>query len=165
MLKDIQIDESPRLISYAYDRTNKTVDYNYEAEDGTRVENTLQFQSEPVIYTYHRNNRIAIVEFEGEVDKLTALPIAVQYMASNGPELDIDPLDYTYSVEVEKQKAIAAGKPEAIAEKIAIGKVSAQLKEQFFLYQPMYNDSKSTVSQYLEKYSLPKIKQAYLIKS
>lgn len=51
---------------------------------------------------------------------------------------------------IAKEKAIAAGKPEAILEKIAEGAVASMLKENTLLSQPFVKDSGKTVEQYLK---------------
>ena len=51
---------------------------------------------------------------------------------------------------IAKEKAIAAGKPEAILEKIAEGAVASMLKENTLLSQPFVKDGSKTVEQYLK---------------
>jgi elongation factor Ts len=51
---------------------------------------------------------------------------------------------------IAREKAIAAGKPEAILDKIADGAVNSMLKENTLLSQPFVKDSSKTVDQYLK---------------
>jgi translation elongation factor EF-Ts len=170
MVKDIQIDESPREISVMITPVRDGLQgmlITYETETGAHMSIRLHdlIPGNFVTYMYHRNNRVAIIKFEGPVDSEKAMPVAVQYMSADGPEIDCPAELYGLYLKAEKEEAMISGKPEAIAEKIAIGKVAAKLKGSCLLYQPMYNDAKCTVKQYMEKHGLPNIKKAYLIKS
>ncbi|MBX2817918.1 MAG: translation elongation factor Ts [Saprospiraceae bacterium] len=53
-------------------------------------------------------------------------------------------------IEIGKEQARAEGKPEAIIEKIAMGKLGKFFKENTLLNQAFVKDSKQTVSQYLK---------------
>ena len=54
-------------------------------------------------------------------------------------------------VAIAKEKAIAAGKPESILEKIAEGAANTFLKENTLLTQPFVKDGSKTVQQYLNE--------------
>jgi elongation factor Ts len=51
---------------------------------------------------------------------------------------------------IAKEKAVAAGKPEAILDKIAEGAVNSMLKDSTLLSQPFVKDGSKTVDQYLK---------------
>jgi elongation factor Ts len=51
---------------------------------------------------------------------------------------------------IAREKAIAAGKPEAILDKISEGAVNSMLKENTLLSQPFVKDGSKTVDQYLK---------------
>ncbi|UTW63553.1 elongation factor Ts [bacterium SCSIO 12741] len=54
-------------------------------------------------------------------------------------------------MEIGKEQAIAEGKPEQIAEKIAVGKLNKFFKEKTLMNQEFIKESKKTVKQYLKE--------------
>jgi translation elongation factor EF-Ts len=103
------------------------------------------------IYRYHNGNRLAFIRFAEDVDPEAVKPLAVQCVAGSPTHVqreDVENLDEM--IRLAKEEAIATGKPEAIAEKIATGKVNSQLKEYVFLEQTMYNEN-ITVAKFAER--------------
>ena len=79
--------------------------------------------------------------------------IAMQVAAMKPIALDKEGVDETTiakEVEIGKEQARMEGKPEAIIEKIAMGKLNKFFKENTLLNQDFVKDGKKTVSQYLK---------------
>lgn len=104
------------------------------------------------VYVHHNRSRAAIVRYIGDnVD--AAKKIAMQICAMKPTcvsKNDLNQVEYQAMLEKAKQEARDAGKPEAILDKIADGKVNSQLKEFVLLEQPMFDDAKMTVGQFAQ---------------
>jgi elongation factor Ts len=112
----------------------------------------------PSVVAYiHPGNKLAtIVGFsKPNVDEQIARDIAMQVAAMN--PVSILPEEVSEEIKerersIAKEKAIAAGKPENLLERIAEGAVTKFVKEFTLLQQEFIKDSKITVAQYLAKY-------------
>ncbi len=107
-------------------------------------------------YAYiHPGNRLAtIAGFNKSDDKLTdaGKDIVMQIAAMDPVALDKDSVsDETVKREIEigMDQARQEGKPEALLEKIAMGKLNKFYKENTLVNQAFIKDSKKNVSQYL----------------
>lgn len=115
-------------------------------------------EGEQVVAYIHSNRKAAgVVSFEntGETD-VTDLgrDVAMQIVAMKPVGLDKDSVDPTIvekEIEIGKEQARAEGKPEAMLEKIALGKLNKFYKEQTLLNQEFVKDGSVTISQLLEK--------------
>jgi elongation factor Ts len=115
-------------------------------------------EGEQVVAYIHSNRKAAgIVSFEntGGTD-LTDLgrDVAMQIVAMKPVGLDKDSVDPTIvekEIEIGKEQARAEGKPEAMLEKIALGKLNKFYKEQTLLNQEFVKDGSVTIAQLLEK--------------
>ena len=79
--------------------------------------------------------------------------VAMQIAAMNPLALDKDGVDATIvekEIEIGKEQARAEGKPEAMLEKIAMGKLNKFYKENTLLAQAFVKDNKQSISQYLD---------------
>ena len=79
--------------------------------------------------------------------------VAMQVAAMRPVAVDKDGVDQTIiekEIEIGKEQARNEGKPEAILEKIALGKLNKFFKENTLLNQQFVKDSKQSVSQYLQ---------------
>jgi elongation factor Ts len=79
--------------------------------------------------------------------------VAMQVAAMKPVALDKDGVDQSIidkEIEIGKEQARMEGKPEAILEKIALGKLNKFFKESTLLNQTFVKDSKLTVSSYLQ---------------
>ncbi len=79
--------------------------------------------------------------------------VAMQVAAMKPIALDKDDVDETTvqkEIEIGKEQARMEGKPEAIVEKIAMGKLNKFFKENTLLNQDFVKDGKMTVAQYLK---------------
>ena len=82
--------------------------------------------------------------------------VAMQIAAMNPVALDKDGVDAATverEIEIGKEQARAEGKPEAMLEKIAMGKLNKFYKENTLLNQEFVKDSSLTIAQLLDKTS------------
>jgi elongation factor Ts len=80
--------------------------------------------------------------------------VAMQVAAMKPVAVDKDGVDQTViekEIEIGKEQARLEGKPEAMLDKIAMGKLSKFFKEQTLLNQSFVKDNALTVDQYLKK--------------
>ena len=80
--------------------------------------------------------------------------VAMQVAAMKPVAVDKDGVDSTIiekEIEIGKEQARLEGKPEAMLEKIAMGKLNKFFKEQTLLNQSFVKDNSMTVDQYLKK--------------
>ncbi|MBP1617892.1 MAG: tsf [Bacteroidetes bacterium] len=109
-----------------------------------------------VAYVHPGNKLATIVGFsKPNVDEQIARDIAMQVAAMN--PVSILPEEVSEEIKerersIAKEKAIAAGKPENLLDRIAEGAVTKFIKEFTLLQQEFIKDSKITVAQYLAKY-------------
>ena len=103
----------------------------------------------------HPGNKLAtVVAFNKSVDRQIARDIAMQVAAMN--PVSITPADVPQSVidtemQIARDKAREAGKPENLLDKIAEGSLQKFYKENTLLQQEFVKDSKLTIEQYLKK--------------
>ncbi|WP_109830987.1 translation elongation factor Ts [Reichenbachiella versicolor] len=79
--------------------------------------------------------------------------VAMQIAAMNPVALDKDGVDASVvekEIEIGKEQARQEGKPEAMLEKIAMGKLNKFYKENTLLSQAFVKDNKQSISQYLD---------------
>lgn len=112
-------------------------------------------QAEQIASYIHMGNKAGVLvglNQEGD-DALTAgKDVAMQVAAMKPIALDKDGVDQSVidkEIEIGKEQALQEGKPEAIIEKIAMGKLNKFFKENTLLNQQYVKDSSMTVSQYL----------------
>lgn len=104
-------------------------------------------------YMHHNRSRASIVKYIGD-DQDAARKIAMQVCAMKPTcvsRTDVPEEQYLGILDKARQEARDAGKPEAIVEKIAGGKLNNALKEFVLLEQPMFDDAKTTVGQFSQK--------------
>ena len=114
--------------------------------------------AESVIAYIHAGNKLAtLVGFNQEgVDQQAAKDVAMQAAAMAPVALDADSVPAEVKekeLEIGKEMARNEGKPEAMLEKIAMGRLNKFFKENTLLNQVFVKDSKLTVKQYLESSS------------
>ena len=113
--------------------------------------------AEKVVSYIHSNNKIGVlVAFENvqgaDVSEI-GKDIAMQITAMKTVALDKDGVDaetIEREIEIGKDQARQEGKPEAMLEKIAVGKLEKFYKEQTLLNQQFVKDSSITIRQLLE---------------
>ncbi|MCZ2478954.1 elongation factor Ts [Aquirufa nivalisilvae] len=114
--------------------------------------------AEKVVSYIHSNNKIGVlVAFEGvEGTDVTEVgkDIAMQITAMKPVALDKDGVDaetIQREIEIGKDQARQEGKPEAMLEKIAVGKLEKFYKESTLLNQQFVKDSSINIRQLLEQ--------------
>jgi elongation factor Ts len=108
----------------------------------------------PYIHMGYRMGVIVELNTElNEANTVVGKDVAMQIAAMNPIALDATGVsDETKNREraIAREKAIAAGKPETILDKIADGAVNSMLKESTLLSQSFVKDSSKTVEQYVK---------------
>lgn len=103
----------------------------------------------------HMNNKLGtLVGFNKKIDETTAHDVAMQAAAMapvsiSEADCPADVLEKEHKIGLEQAKL--DGKPEAMLEKIATGKVGKFLKENTLLNQPLVKDNKINVLQFIQK--------------
>ena len=111
--------------------------------------------SDKVFAYNHMGNKLATIlglNKNGNVDD-AGHQLAMQVAAMSPVAIDKDDVPQDVidkEIEIGKELAIQEGKPEEMAEKIALGKLNKFFKENTLLNQAFIRDSKITVSQFLE---------------
>jgi elongation factor Ts len=105
-------------------------------------------------YIHHGNMLATLVGFtKAGLDNQVYKDVAMQVAAMNPVAIDKDDVPRTViaeELEIGKEQARRDGKPEAMLEKIAQGKLSKFYKESTLLNQEFIKDSKQTIGQYLK---------------
>jgi elongation factor Ts len=107
----------------------------------------------PYIHMGYRAGVIVALNQEGPALIEPGKNVAMQVAAMRPIAVDKDGVDATVvekEVEIGKEQARAEGKPEAIIEKIALGKLNKFFKERTILNQAYVKEGKMTVTQYLQ---------------
>ncbi len=114
-------------------------------------------KSERVVTYLHGNQKVGVlVALKGGNDDQAVAAgkdVAMQIAAMRPIALDkddVDPVTIQREIEIGKEQARAEGKPEAMLEKIAMGKLSRFYKDSTLLNQDFVKDNKLTVAQYLD---------------
>jgi elongation factor Ts len=114
----------------------------------------------PAVVSYiHMGNKAGVIVGLTEASenaKQAGRDIAMQIAAMHPIAVDKDGVDDTViskEIEIGKEQARQEGKPEAILEKIAMGKLNKFFKENTLLNQQFVKDSKMTVKDYLTSVS------------
>ncbi|HEY9559228.1 MAG TPA: translation elongation factor Ts [Anseongella sp.] len=118
---------------------------------------TYETLSAPHVVAYiHGNNRIGVLvglSADGaEVDE-AGKDVAMQIAAMNPASVDKEDVDQTIidrELEIAREQIRAEGKPEAMLDKIAQGKLNKFFKENTLLNQEFVKDSSKTVRQMLD---------------
>jgi elongation factor Ts len=115
-------------------------------------------EGEQVVAYIHSNNKAAaVVAFENVGGANVAelgRDVAMQIVAMKPVGLDKDDVDPTIvekEIEIGKEQARQEGKPEAMLEKIALGKLNKFYKENTLLNQQFVKDPSVNIAQLLEK--------------
>ena len=111
-----------------------------------------QGQVIPYIHAGYRAGVIVALNLEGPEYIEPGKNVAMQAAAMRPIALDKDGIDASIiekEIEIGKEQARADGKPEAMLEKIAMGKLNKFYKERTLLNQMYVKDNKSTVKAYL----------------
>jgi elongation factor Ts len=111
---------------------------------------------EQVVAYIHSGSRlgvlVALENTDGKDVSDAGKDVAMQIAAMNPVALDKDGVDQSVidrEIEIGKDQARAEGKPEAMLEKIATGKLNKFFKENTLLNQPFVKDNSQTITTYL----------------
>ncbi|MDH6357103.1 translation elongation factor Ts [Parabacteroides sp. PF5-9] len=107
-----------------------------------------------VSYIHPGNKLATIVAFNQEVDRQVARDIAMQIAAMNPVAVNADGVDQKIidqEMEIARDKARQAGKPENLLDRIAEGALQKFYKENTLLQQEFVKDNKLTIEQYLKQ--------------
>lgn len=112
----------------------------------------------PMVFAYiHPGNRLATIMGVNKADvadiETIGKEVNMQIAAMAPVALDKDGVDASIiekEIEIGKEQARAEGKPEAMLEKIAMGKLNKFYKENTLLNQAFVRDNKQSVAQYLQ---------------
>ncbi|MBC8314433.1 MAG: elongation factor Ts [Bacteroidales bacterium] len=121
---------------------------------------SFQSIAAPAVFVYnHHGNRLATIvgfnkkDVEG-IDEL-GREVAMQVAAMNPVAIDKEDVDKAivdHEIEIGKEQARQAGKPEDLLEKIAMGKLNKFYKESTLVNQEFIKDNKKSVGQYISEY-------------
>ena len=116
--------------------------------------------AEKVVNYNHSNGKLGVlvglVNTNGTDVTEVGKDVAMQIAAMNPVALDkegVDAATVEREIEIGKEQARAEGKPEAMLEKIAMGKLNKFYKENTLLNQEFVKDSSLTIAQLLDKTS------------
>lgn len=116
--------------------------------------------AESVVPYIHSNGKLGVLVGLTNTSGIDATEagkdVAMQIAAMNPVALDKDGVDASTverEIEVGKEQARAEGKPEAMLEKIAMGKLNKFYKDNTLLSQTFVKDSSKNISQYLDSVS------------
>ena len=126
---------------------------------GEKIEISAHVVEDVQVSSYvHAGNRLAtLVGFNNKADDQVTRDIAMQIAAMNPLSIDkdgIDQLTIDRELEIAKDLARQEGKPEAMLDKIAIGRLNKFYKENTLLNQGFIKEGKKTVSQYLKEHNM-----------
>ncbi|MDR1652269.1 MAG: translation elongation factor Ts [Prevotellaceae bacterium] len=116
-------------------------------------------QDGSVVEYIHPGNKLAtIVAFaQNDVERQTARNIAMQVAAMNPVALDRNSVSekmVAQELEIGREKAREEGKPEAMLDKIAQGRLNKFFQDSTLLEQAFIKDSKISVAEYLKENKL-----------
>jgi elongation factor Ts len=121
------------------------------------VINYVIMEGENIVPYIHGANRLGVLvslnNTGSEANFVAGKDVAMQIAAMNPIALDKDGVDATIierEIQIGKDQAIAEGKPEAMLDKIAQGKLAKFYKENTLLNQEFVKDSSKTISQMLD---------------
>ena len=126
---------------------------------GEKIEISAHVVEDVQVSSYvHAGNRLAtLVGFNNKADDQVTRDIAMQIAAMNPLSIDkdgIDQLTIDRELEIAKDLARQEGKPEAMLDKIAIGRLNKFYKENTLLNQGFIKEGKKTVAQYLKEHNM-----------
>jgi elongation factor Ts len=126
---------------------------------GEKIEISAHVVEDVQVSSYvHAGNRLAtLVGFNNKADDQVTSDIAMQIAAMNPLSIDkdgIDQLTIDRELEIAKDLARQEGKPEAMLDKIAIGRLNKFYKENTLLNQGFIKEGKKTVAQYLKEHNM-----------
>jgi len=148
-LKAIQIDGLPLA--------DKLIEQVGKIGEKIDVINYVIMEGQNIVPYIHGANRLGVLvslnNAANDANFLAGKDVAMQIAAMNPVALDkdgVDPSIIEREIAIGKEQAMAEGKPEAMLEKIAQGKLGKFYKENTLLNQEFVKDSSKTIMQMLE---------------
>ena len=121
------------------------------------VINYVIMEGNNIVPYIHGSNRLGVLvslnNGANDSNFVAGKDVAMQIAAMNPVALDKDGVDASIierEIQIGKDQAIAEGKPEAMLDKIAQGKLGKFYKENTLLNQEFVKDSSKTISQMLD---------------
>ncbi len=135
---------------------DKTTDLVAAIGEKIEVANYERLEAPQVEFYIHMGNKAGVLiglNKRGEEFTEAGRDAAMQVAAMKPVALDKDQVDATViakEIEIGKEQARAEGKPEAMLEKIAMGKLERFYKDSTLLNQQFVKDGSHTISSYLK---------------
>ena len=149
--------EALKAVSVEAGRTVADKVTEKSGQTGEKVELAYYGKIEaPMCVTYiHMNSKLGtLIGFNKEIDKEVAKDVAMQAAAMAPIAIDrgdCDPAVVEKEREIGREQARLDGKPEAMLDKIAEGKVNKFLTENTLLNQPLVKNNKISVGAYIKQ--------------
>lgn len=128
-------------------------------QEKIELTNYERLESDMVVPYIHMGNKAGVIvgfNQEGEAQMQAGKDVAMQVAAMKPIALDKDNVDSSVvekEIEIGKEIARQEGKPDAMLEKIAMGKLNRFFKDNTLLNQIFVKNSKMTVKEYLNSVS------------
>lgn len=133
------------------------VDYIGKIGEKIEISNFSAVTADKVVPYIHSNGKLGVlVGLSGASEGVDEIgrDVAMQIAAMNPIAIDktgVDQATIDREFEVGKEQALAEGKPEAMIEKIATGKLNKYFKENTLLSQSFVKDNKKSIEQVLKE--------------
>ncbi|WP_186758464.1 translation elongation factor Ts [Echinicola salinicaeni] len=138
----------------------KIIEMTGKIGEKIEISNFEVVKGEAVVPYIHSNGKLGVLvalnNVSGADVEEAGKDVAMQIAAMNPVAVDKDGVDASVverEIAVGKEQALAEGKPEAMIEKIAMGKLNKFYKENTLLSQAFVKDSSKNISQYLDSVS------------
>ena len=138
----------------------KMIEYTGKIGEKISVSRYETLQAEGVVSYIHSNGKLGVMvalnQPLNEAIEAAARDAAMQIAAMNPVAVDkddVDPSVVEREIEIGKEQARQEGKPEAILEKIAMGKLNKFYQDNTLMNQAFVKDGSLTVAQMLDKAS------------
>ncbi|GAB3648768.1 translation elongation factor Ts [Echinicola sediminis] len=139
----------------------KIIEMTGKIGEKIEISNFVVVKGEAVVPYIHSNGKlgvlVALSNVNGADVEEAGKDVAMQIAAMNPVAVDKDGVDSAIverEIEVGKEQARAEGKPDAMIEKIAMGKLNKFYKENTLLSQAFVKDSSKSIAQYLDGISI-----------
>jgi len=125
-------------------------------QEKIELTNYERLESDLVVPYVHMGNKAGVIvalNKDGDAATSAGKDVAMQVAAMKPLALDkddVDPSVVQKEIEIGKEQAIQEGKPEAIVEKIAMGKLNKFYQENTLLNQSFVKDNKKSVRDYVK---------------
>lgn len=138
----------------------KIIEMTGKIGEKIEISHFARMEGESVVNYIHSNGKLGVLvslkNGKGAEVVEAGKDVAMQIAAMNPVAVDKDGVDASVverEIEVGKEQAKAEGKPEAMLEKISLGKLNRFYKDNTLLSQSFVKDTSQTVAQYLDNVS------------